>query len=95
MGTTEATADSMASGGGAGTVATTAQPVATPQLPPMGKKPAGVGQHARQFDMPDAEEIHKYRLRHRILRAGILNWLRFTYDFEIGPAVTELSGPEF
>jgi len=52
----------MASGGGAGTVATTAQPVATPQLPPMGKKPAGVGQHARQFDMPDAEEIHKYAI---------------------------------
>ena len=28
----------------------------------MGKKPAGVGQHARQFDMPNAEEIHKYAI---------------------------------
>ena len=55
MGTTEATAESMTTDGGTGS-----QPVATPQLPPMGKKPASVGQHARQFDMPNAEEIHKY-----------------------------------
>jgi hypothetical protein len=27
-----------------------------------------------------------YHLRHIIVRAGILNWLRFTYEFEIGSA---------
>jgi hypothetical protein len=32
----------------------------------------------------------KYHLRNTIIRIGILNWLRFTYDFEIGPA--ELCG---
>ena len=59
MGTTEATAGeagegAMVAGGEGG------HPVATPALPPMGKKPAGVGSHARQFDLPNAEEIHKY-----------------------------------
>jgi hypothetical protein len=29
-----------------------------------------------------------------MIMIGTLDWLRFTYDFEIGPAVTSLSGPE-
>ena len=28
--------------------------------------------------------IHEYHLRVISIRTGILNWLRFTYDFEIG-----------
>jgi hypothetical protein len=32
--------------------------------------------------------FHTYHLRNRSIRAGILNWLRFTYDFEIGSSVT-------
>ena len=59
MGTTEVTAGEMGAGAAADS---DAQPIAQPQLPPMGKKPAGVGQHARQFDMPNAEEIHKYAI---------------------------------
>ena len=58
MGTTEVTAGQI----GDGVADTSAQAIATPQLPPMGKKPAGIGQHARQFDMPNAEEIHKYAI---------------------------------
>jgi chromosome segregation ATPase len=64
MGTTEATAAQTAGEAGAlvpaGEGAEGGQAVATPALPPMGKKPATVGQHARQFDLPNAEEIHKY-----------------------------------
>jgi hypothetical protein len=32
------------------------------------------------------QAVDAYHLRVRSMRAGILNWLRFTYDFEIGPA---------
>lgn len=61
MGTTKATADASI-GSGAIRSTNVAQPIDTPQLPPLGKKPAAVGQHARQFDMPNAEEIHKYAI---------------------------------
>jgi hypothetical protein len=36
----------------------------------------------------------EYHLRVIMIMIGTLDWLRFTYDFEIGPAVTSLSGPE-
>eukprot|EP01043_Picozoa_sp_COSAG02_P047866 COSAG02_NODE_4634_length_5144_cov_3.059663_2_plen_276_part_00 len=58
MGTTEVTSGQI----GDRTADSSAMAIETPQLPPMGKKPAGIGQHARQFDMPNAEEIHKYAI---------------------------------
>lgn len=58
MGTTEVTSGRI----GDRAADSSAQAIETPQLPPMGKKPAGIGQHARQFDMPNAEEIHKYAI---------------------------------
>jgi hypothetical protein len=33
-----------------------------------------------------AEALELYHLRNIIIRTRILNWLRFTYDFEIGSA---------